>query len=96
MHTPIVVVLEDKGWRAEQLFSYVNIAAFLLLPLEYGKCDSSRTPMYNPQSYFRHHWKPYRATNKKQETSEKKILVALGARRINWESAQMMFKSDKW
>ncbi len=41
------VAIDSNGWRVEQLFYHLDIGGFLLLPLEWGMCDTSR-PQITP------------------------------------------------
>jgi hypothetical protein len=47
VRTPIVmgVALYRKGWLVVQLFYYVKFGGFLLLPLGWGKFNTSHTPI---------------------------------------------------
>jgi hypothetical protein len=62
--------LDNKGWWSEQLFYYVNIGGFLLLPLERCKCNTSRipiTPKATPVTNGNRREKK-RSTNRNKET----------------------------
>jgi hypothetical protein len=78
--------LDSKGWWSEQLFYYVKIGGFLLLPLERCKCNTGRipiTPEATPATNGNRREKK-RSTNIKQGNSEKQILLGqTGKKRIN-------------
>jgi hypothetical protein len=81
------LALHGKGWLVVQLFYYVIIGEFLLLPLGCSKCKTSHTPIIPSSTPPPQPWELERATNstnQKQRQGEKQILIGERARRVNW------------